>query len=151
TPHPGTPHPAPASPRPERIRTPLARWSTVAAWFECAKGVPIEARGRGPGARRGREQAQAGAPGDGRMSRPVRRVLSRTARGPVAAIHLRRTLPHASSDLPGSSGGQPSNTSCLVLLRVGFTQPHRSPGALVVSYTTVSPLPPGGPGGGLFS
>src|SRR5690625_5353007 len=85
------------------------------------------------------------------MSRPVRRVLSRTASSPVAAIHLRRTLPHASSDLPGSSGGQPSNTSCLVLLRVGFTQPHRSPGALVVSYTTVSPLPPGGPGGGLFS
>jgi len=24
---------------------------------------------------------------------------------------------------------------------VGFTKPHRSPGALVVSYTTVSPLP----------
>ena len=29
----------------------------------------------------------------------------------------------------------------LVLLQVGFTQPPRSPGALVVSYTTVSPLP----------
>jgi len=27
------------------------------------------------------------------------------------------------------------------LLRVGFTEPHRSPGTLVVSYTTVSPLP----------
>src|SRR4051812_11728602 len=29
----------------------------------------------------------------------------------------------------------------LVLLPVGFTQPPRSPAALVVSYTTVSPLP----------
>ena len=27
------------------------------------------------------------------------------------------------------------------LLQVGFTEPHRSPGTLVVSYTTVSPLP----------
>ena len=76
------------------------------------------------------------------MSRPVRRVLSLRAVAPaqVAAIHLRRTLPHASSDLPGSSGEQPSNAPCLVLLQVGFTEPHRSPGALVVSYTTVSPL-----------
>ena len=30
---------------------------------------------------------------------------------------------------------------CLALLRVGFTEPPRSPEALVVSYTTVSPLP----------
>ncbi len=29
----------------------------------------------------------------------------------------------------------------MTLLRVGFAEPHRSPGALVVSYTTVSPLP----------
>src|SRR5262249_1049871 len=29
----------------------------------------------------------------------------------------------------------------MTLLRVGFTEPPRSPGALVVSYTTVSPLP----------
>jgi hypothetical protein len=27
------------------------------------------------------------------------------------------------------------------LLRVGFTEPPQSPAALVVSYTTVSPLP----------
>ncbi len=30
---------------------------------------------------------------------------------------------------------------CLALLRLGFTKPHRSPGALVGSYPTVSPLP----------
>jgi hypothetical protein len=29
----------------------------------------------------------------------------------------------------------------LTLLRVGFTEPPQSPAALVVSYTTVSPLP----------
>src|SRR5664280_2246418 len=77
------------------------------------------------------------------MSWPVRRVLSPHAVTParVATIHLRRTLPHASSGLPGSSGGPPSNAPCLTLLRVGFAEPHRSPGTLVVSYTTVSPLP----------
>jgi len=30
----------------------------------------------------------------------------------------------------------------LALLRVGFTEPTRSPGSLVSSYLTVSPLPP---------
>src|SRR3712207_774425 len=40
-----------------------------------------------------------------------------------------------------SSGGPPSNAPCLTLLRVGFTEPPESPRALVVSYTTVSPLP----------
>lgn len=45
-----------------------------------------------------------------------------------------------------------SCASCSALLRMGFTEPHRSPGALVVSYTTVSPLPEGArPSGGLFS
>src|SRR5699024_8731071 len=43
----------------------------------------------------------------------------------------------------------------LTLLRVGFTEPPRSPGMLVVSYTTVSPLPRGRgrtcPRGGLLS
>ena len=39
----------------------------------------------------------------------------------------------------GLMGGQPS--PCLALLPVGFTEPTRSPGTLVVSYTTVSPLP----------
>jgi hypothetical protein len=32
----------------------------------------------------------------------------------------------------------------LILLRVGFTEPPQSPEVLVVSYTTVSPLPPAG-------
>src|SRR6202161_642515 len=38
----------------------------------------------------------------------------------------------------------------LTLLRVGFTKPPQSPAALVVSYTTVSPLPPARPGAVCF-
>ena len=47
----------------------------------------------------------------------------------------------------GTSGGPP--VPCSALLRVGFAEPPRSPGALVRSYRTVSPLPvpPGGPVG----
>src|SRR5215472_16424182 len=41
--------------------------------------------------------------------------------------------------------------SLLTLLRVGFTEPPGSLRALVVSYTTVSPLPPDDAGGGLIS
>ena len=37
------------------------------------------------------------------------------------------------------AGGAPF--PCSTLLRMGFAKPSRSPGALVVSYTTVSPLP----------
>jgi hypothetical protein len=65
-----------------------------------------------------------------------------------AAIHLGLSLPTASCGLPASSGGPPSNARArsvllfLTLLQVGFTEPFRSPGTLVVSYTTVSPLPP---------
>jgi hypothetical protein len=58
---------------------------------------------------------------------------------------------------PRASGGPPSiaragnSVPLLTLLRVGFTEPPQSPAALVVSYTTVSPLPPRWRGGGLFS
>ena len=69
----------------------------------------------------------------------------------VATIHLGPLLPAASCDLPADSGEQPSSASCAVLLRAGFTEPRRSPVALVGSYPTVSPLPAGHPAGGLFS
>ena len=70
-----------------------------------------------------------------------------------ATIHLGLPLPTGSCGLPAGSGGPPSNACAaarlaprglLTLLRVGFTEPPRSPGALVVSYTTVSPLPRAG-------
>ena len=79
----------------------------------------------------------------GWMSRSIRRVLcSGAVTGlRVAVIHLARPLLTGSSALPACSGGPPSNACCLSLLQVGFTEPPQSPGALVVSYTTVSPLP----------
>jgi hypothetical protein len=42
---------------------------------------------------------------------------------------------------PGEPGGRAALTPCLALLRTGFAEPRRSPGALVSSYLTVSPLP----------
>ena len=41
----------------------------------------------------------------------------------------------------GSRTGSPRTSPYLALLRVGFTKPARSPGLLVRSYRTVSPLP----------
>ena len=75
--------------------------------------------------------------------RPIRRVLSgcRVATTSVTAISLGTTLPQPSSGLPGNSASS-LNVPCLTLLRTRFTQRARSLGPLVVSYTTVSPLPP---------
>src|SRR6201992_2272933 len=84
------------------------------------------------------------------VSRPVGRVLCARLRG-AAVIHLGLPLPTASCGLPASIGRAALNRSrrepvapvpLLALLRVGFTEPPQSPAALVVSYTTVSPLPP---------
>ena len=84
-----------------------------------------------------------------RASRPVGRVLCARVSGP-AAIHLGLPLPAASCGLPASIGRAarsrrpraPKKRAALVtLLRVGFTKPPGSLRALVVSYTTVSPLP----------
>src|SRR6185436_2260761 len=58
-----------------------------------------------------------------------------------ATIHLGPPLPTASCGPPAHSGGQPSSVRCSTLLRAGFAEPTRSPGSLVVSCTTVSPLP----------
>ena len=49
------------------------------------------------------------------------------------------------------TGRAARNASCLTLLRARFTQPARSLGLLVVSYTTVSPLPEAEASGGLLS
>ena len=122
---------------------------------------PIRARVKIP--RRHRERGHRAGPGGGRVD-AISRVLSRgTEVPPVATIHLDLPLPTGSSGLPADSGGPPSNACAereipllLTLLRVGFTEPSRSPVTLVVSYTTVSPLPPihlhrRCIGGGLFS
>src|SRR3712207_7297103 len=61
------------------------------------------------------------------------------SRPAVAGRLQRSTRRHraGSPRTPAQDGGGPPSLS--TLLRVGFTEPHRSPGALVVSYTTVSP------------
>ena len=72
-------------------------------------------------------------------------------------ISLGRRLPDASSSRPGRNDetgrfvpteaapkrGLCRTPSCLTLLPMGFTEPDRSPGLLVSSYLTVSPLPAG--------
>jgi hypothetical protein len=90
------------------------------------------------------------------VSRPVGRVLCARLRG-AAVIHLGLPLPAASCGLPASIGRAALDRSrreplapLLTLLRVGFTEPPQSPAALVVSYTTVSPLPRLTPGRSAF-
>ena len=73
----------------------------------------------------------------------------------ATTISLGRRLPGASSSRPGRNNEtgrfvpKPAvprrrldrTSSCLALLPMGFTEPDRSPGLLVSSYLTVSPLP----------
>ena len=73
----------------------------------------------------------------------------------MTTISLGRRSPDASSSRPGrsdetgrfvSKSAVPRRrldrtSSCLALLPMGFTEPDRSPGLLVSSYLTVSPLP----------
>jgi len=71
----------------------------------------------------------------------------------MTAISLGHRLPDASSSRPGSGceAGRLApptaprrcgrTSSCLALLPMGFAEPDRSPGLLVSSYLTVSPLP----------
>lgn len=81
---------------------------------------------------------------EGGMGRLVRRVLSRCARHPrrPSILGLRCRSPLAV--YPGTRRAA-SSVPCLTLLRTRFTEPTRSPWPLVVSYTTVSPLPPAEP------
>ena len=73
------------------------------------------------------------------MGRLIRRVLSR-CEAPRTAIYLGTALPPPSSGLPGDETSS-LMVPCATLLRARFTQPAGSPRPLVVSYTTVSPLP----------
>ena len=79
-------------------------------------------------------------------SRPVSRVLSRTV------IHLGRTSPCASSDLPGDTRGprgaaRGRSPPYLVLLRVGFTLPPMLPPARCALTAPFHPYPPAFPAG----
>ena len=68
----------------------------------------------------------------------------------VTAIYLGAASPQPSSGPPDTETSSLIGV-CLTLLRARFTQRARSLGPLVVSYTTVSPLPPACAGGGLLS
>jgi hypothetical protein len=105
--------------------------------------------------RRSHGSVRAGGAGEpARRPDSVRGRVSRTSPELPSIWASRCRDGHAT--LPADSGGPPSRGRCrprrlrgarprtgsfLVLLQVGFTQPRRSPDALVVSYTTVSPLP----------
>ena len=56
--------------------------------------------------------------------------------GHLSGTNIAAGLARSTRDV---AGGPPC--PCSTLLRMGFAKPSRSPGALVVSYTTVSPLP----------
>lgn len=83
------------------------------------------------------------------MSRPVSRILSpvRTGGRPSIWAHRRRVPravhPQARASSPRTPAQPHREVRSSTLLRAGFTEPPRSPGALVRSYRTVSPLPHG--------
>src|SRR6185437_121404 len=69
-------------------------------------------------------------------------------------VRSTRGLRRAAFKRPRRHNVASRHRALLTLLQVGFTKPPQSPAALVVSYTTVSPLPPdwhASSGGGLFS
>ena len=73
----------------------------------------------------------------------VSRVLYLSPRGQATVISLGRASPPASNGQPGRTWTRaaPLVPPYLAFLQVGFTDPPPSPGALVRSYRTVSPLP----------
>ncbi len=84
-----------------------------------------------------------------RTSRPVSRILSPVRAGgrPSIWAHRRRVPravhPQARASSPRTPAQPHREVRSSTLLRAGFTEPPRSPGALVRSYRTVSPLPHG--------
>lgn len=93
-------------------------------------------------------EARSWASSRGRgMSRPLSRILSpvRTGGRPSIWAHRRRVPravhPQARASSPRTPAQPHPAVRSSTLLRAGFTEPPRSPGALVRSYRTVSPLP----------
>jgi hypothetical protein len=74
---------------------------------------------------------------------PRKRAGGHPSRAAVAGSLVRSTREHrAGRPRTLAQAARPGEREALLtLLRVGFTEPPQSPAALVVSYTTVSPLP----------
>jgi hypothetical protein len=84
---------------------------------------------------------------------PLARAGGHPSRTAVAGSLVRSTREHRAGRPRSLAQARHRlrHRALLTLLRVGFTEPPQSPAALVVSYTTISPLPPDGSGSGLFS
>src|SRR6202042_696454 len=83
--------------------------------------------------------------------RPLARAGGHPSRAAVADSLVRSTREHRAGRPQALARSAPRRArTFLTLLRVGFTKPPQSPAALVVSYTTVSPLPPARPGAVCF-
>jgi hypothetical protein len=86
-------------------------------------------------------------PGHEGTSRPVSRILflatSRRRFGdhPSASAVASTLVRSTRERRAGHSFTQAGRPALLTLLPVGFTEPRQSPAVLVVSYTTLSPLP----------
>jgi hypothetical protein len=78
---------------------------------------------------------------------PLSRAGGHPSRAAVAGSLVRSTreLGRAALKRSRRPGAALRRLALMTLLRVGFTEPPQSPAALVVSYTTVSPLPPARP------
>ena len=75
--------------------------------------------------------------------RPLSRADGHPSRTAVAGSLMRSTREHrAGRPRSLAQACRFRGTALLTLLQMGFTEPPQSPAALVVSYTTVSPLPP---------
>jgi len=72
--------------------------------------------------------------------RPLARVDGHPSGTAVADSLVRSTREHRAGS-PQALAQARVTRALLTLLRVGFTEPPQSPAVLVVSYTTVSPLP----------
>ena len=82
---------------------------------------------------------------------PLARADGHPSTTAVADSLLRSTREHRAGRPQALARSAPRRArTFLTLLRVGFTKPPQSPAALVVSYTTVSPLPPARPGAVCF-
>ena len=112
---------------------------------------PAQLVGPSAGSLRGRRApapaAELSRPGEG-TSRPVGRILYpgtwpgwRSSICDACCQASGAIDPEARASSPRTPPRVHRSAPFLILLRVGFAEPPRSPGVLVVSYTAVSPLP----------
>ena len=107
---------------------------------------PRSSKKRSPRSWRKRRRKSVYKPGfvrrpDGRRDDHFsRKSIARSLQRPTRESMAGRTDPLGGT---GGDAASPAHAPCLTLLPVGFTEPGRSPGLLVSSYLTVSPLPRG--------